>query len=221
MTRKKINEINDWISNASDNDVANLLEFIQNENRGSKYGLNAFEFEYFNKITKIFNRFRDKIPDINKAEKIIHLIEIELQNKELNKKIKNRKYAMNCALYNLYPSSEKINIKEINNNFKIMCKFLELFYYECGSYLRPIMLEFFPQEYEAAAFDVLGDKDEAVNMYHTDVFPFYFKTNKIKVKYLQKLWLASYLHLSVLGDKSIVKIIKSIDSAAPQLLISQ
>ena len=209
MTQKKINEINDWISKASDNDVANLLGFLEKENRGSRYGLNA----------KIFNRFRLKIPNINKAEKIIHLIEIELQNEEFNKTIKNRKYAMNFALYNLYPLSEKINIKEISNNFQIMCKFLELFYYEGGSYLRPIMLEFFPQEYETAAFDISGDKDEAINMYHTDVFPFYFKSNKIKVKYLQKLWLASYLHLSVLGDESIVNIIKSIDSA-PQLLIS-
>ena len=48
-------------------------------------------------------------------------------------------------------------------------------------------------------------------MYHTDVFPSCFKSNKLRAKYLRKLWLASHLHLSGLGDESIIKIIESID----------
>lgn len=208
---QKINEIKDWISKASDNEIAYLMKFLKNEKLGSSHGLDAFEFEHFNKLKKIFNRFRTKIPDINKAIKIIRLIEIERQKEELTKAAKNRKYAMTYALYNLYFYSEKITTAEMNINFKIMCDFLELFFYEGGSYIRPILLKFFPQEYEAVALDISGDQQMAINVYHTDVFPYYFKNNKSKAKYLQKLWLASHLHLSGLDDESIIKIIKLID----------
>ena len=209
MTKK--NELADWISKASKKEIANLINYLNNEELGNRHGLDAFEFEYFNKVLKIFNRFLIKIPDIDKAAKIIHLIEIERQKEKLTKTEKNRKYAMKHALYNLYYYPKKINESEMKINFQLMCKFFELFFYEGGSYLRPILFKFFPQEYEAVALDIGGDQEEAINVYHTDVFPDYFKSNKLKAKYLQKLWLASHLHLSGLGDESIIKIIKTID----------
>ena len=61
---------------------------------------------------------------------------------------------MNYALYNLYFSSEKITAKQLKSNFKLMCRFLDLFFYEGGSYLRPILFKFFPQEYVTAALDI-------------------------------------------------------------------
>lgn len=51
--------------------MAYLMRFLKNEKLVSRHGLDAFELEHFNKLAKIFNRFRIKIPDINKAIKII------------------------------------------------------------------------------------------------------------------------------------------------------
>jgi hypothetical protein len=204
-------EIREWISNASDEDIADLIRRAKNRKLKNKHGLDALEIEKFKYVMQLFNKFKIRIPDIKKASKIIDLIELERKKEVLTKIAKDRTYAMNYALYNLYFSSETITATELKSNFKLMCRFLDLFFYEGGSYLRPILLKFFPQEYKAVALDVSGDEEEAISMYHTDVFPYYFNDNKSKAEYLRKLWLASHLHLSGLGDESIIKIIESID----------
>ena len=78
-------EIREWISNASDEDMADLIRRVKNIELANKHGLDAFEFEKFKNVTQLFNKFKIKIPDTKKASKIIDLIELERKKRRLLK----------------------------------------------------------------------------------------------------------------------------------------
>jgi len=119
--------------------------------------------------------------------------------------------------------------EELTNAFANLDRFLGLFFYEHGSYLRAPMGVLFRKESKACSIDGgFGDFEESgpdgdekfvpdiYNNFHNDVFP-YFKSNKRRLAYIRQLWSLMYVFTqrTSLDDSQNIKLIEEIkkDSA--------
>lgn len=116
--------------------------------------------------------------------------------------------------------------------FECLNRFITLYFFESGSYLRPILSELFPALYLRAAINMeFGECeiDEAtgietfipdtVNLYHSDVFD-YLETVEEMTNFIRKLWVVSYIKLKTgyeLAILDILDLLESIDKYAVKI----
>lgn len=182
--------------------------------------------EILNDLTEFLDNVEKNPPDVNLA---LQLIEIQEQKSSSSfyddadngiKILKNLYYPQNEDT-NISSDSELLKIRDI---FEYLNRFIVMYFYERGSYLRPILSEIFPAQYLKAAICMeFGDCeiDEAtgietfipdtVNLYHTDVFD-YFESVEEMTHFIRKLWVVSYLMMKTGDEPGILDILDLLES---------
>ena len=183
-------------------------------------GLDLNERELLLDLKKYFDQLEHQPPEISQSRSLI-------EGWELTKDAPDFESDAKLIIRNLYPTFTTTNKSSsgqeslMSEYFSLLTRFVDLFTYEQGNYLRPILYEFFKSQYDQSAKDIgmyclESDPEvpDGVNMYHTDVFPDYFNSLDEQLHYLRVLWAICYIsfilnHCSV-SDESYIKVLWAI-----------
>lgn len=182
--------------------------------------------EILNDLTEFLDNVEKNPPDVNLALQFIEIEEQKISSyfyydvDDQIKILKNLYYSQN-ENKNISSDSELLKMRGI---FECLNRFITLYFYESGSYLRPILSELFPSLYLRAAINMeFGECeiDEAtgietfipdtVNLYHSDVFD-YLETVEEMTNFIRKLWVVSYIKLKTGYEPAILDILDLLES---------
>lgn len=182
--------------------------------------------EILNDLTEFLDNVEKNPPDVNLALQFIEIEEQKISSyfhydvDDQIKILKNLYYPQN-ENKNISSDSELLKMRGI---FECLNRFITLYFYESGSYLRPILSELFPALYLRAAINMeFGECeiDEAtgietfipdtVNLYHSDVFD-YLETVEEMTNFIRKLWVVSYIKLKTGYEPAILDILDLLES---------
>lgn len=131
--------------------------------------------------------------------------EAAIPNQELNKD----------ALRSIFPMLVTDGAPDganLDHHFELICAYIDtsLGDEQIDGLFREVLLTCFTAEYEEAALEVLGCVEEACNLYHTDVYPWCFKTEISKLNFIRVLWFATYCHFFYsISESRIIDLLKS------------
>jgi len=179
-----------------------------------------------NELTEFLDNVEKKPPDVKLASQLIEIEEHKSSSSndddvDIAGEILKNLYYLRNKNSDTSADSERLKVREV---FLCLDRFIELFCYESGSYLRPIMSEIFPTQYLKASIDMgfgCYEKDEksgvetfvfdTINLFHTDVFD-YFESTEEMIHFVRKLWVVSYVMLRISNEEATLEIIDLLQS---------
>lgn len=179
-----------------------------------------------NELTHFLDNVEKQPPNLRLAEDLIEIAEQKSSRSndddvDVAINILKNLYYLQNENSNISSDSERAKVRDI---FLCLDRFIELFFYENGSYLRPIMSEIFPAQYLKASIDMGFGYDEidettgietfvfdTENQFHTDVFD-YFESTEEMIHFIRKLWVVSYIMLRTNNEEVTREILGFLDT---------